>query len=512
MRIDDAALDFSDALTNAHRQQQAGNLVAAESSYRQLVGRKPDDPWVIFLLSTLTLQRGDVVETLQLLGQLLAGARAEPDILRGVGDMYKALGRSREALQAYGQGLQRATECGAMEATVAFMQRIINNEHADAGTLIGVGKACEAQGRNVEAVAAYERALQLLRQNGAEDGQFVGLAERILGFEHVDASTLTVVGSALDAAGKPDQAIAAHLRAIQSDAAAVEAYRQLATPMVEAGRAEELAELYDRALRQHPAMHLDHADGFLAEQRAGIDRGIPGVCIFTMPKTGTEFINARLCTALNVPRSRLSLHLFPDDIVIPSWSERVARGGTVCVEHVDANPRNLDRLVTNGIVKVVLHVRDPRQATLSWVHHVETLTGDRAHFRRRLSPPLPSTYGTWDFSAKLAWHLKHHLPQLVRWTGDWVQAAAQRDAGTEILFTRYEDFRQDDAAYFNRILDFYGISRGAFHDVMPTVAKENLHFRKGEVDEWVRVFSDEQREMAERAIPPQLARRFGWRH
>lgn len=78
------------------------------------------------------------------------------------------------------------------------------------------------------------------------------------------------------------------------------------------------------------------------------------------------------------------------------------------------------------------------------------------------------------------------------------------------MFTRYEDFRVDEDAYCRRILEFHGLDASSFRSDPVPIAKERLHFRKGETDEWRAAFSPEQQQRAASLMPESLCRAFGW--
>lgn len=192
-----------------------------------------------------------------------------------------------------------------------------------------------------------------------------------------------------------------------------DAYLRIKAPMLRSGRPDELVDLFDRAVRAYPRMALERTADFTERQAEARRRGIPPLLFVTMPKSASVYVLLRFAHGLGIPTCRVSLDLFPADQVIPSWAEGLAEGGAVCQEHVDASPANLARLRAAGLSRLVVHVRDPRQATLSWTHHLESMTGDRAYLGDLVSPPLPDDYRSWHFARKLDWNIEHHLPALL---------------------------------------------------------------------------------------------------
>ena len=238
---------------------------------------------------------------------------------------------------------------------------------------------------------------------------------------------------------------------------------------------------------------------------------MPAILFLTMPKSGSIYIANRLVNGLVAPFCRISLSLFPLDHIVPSWLERFARGGAVCQEHLDASPRTIDLLSRARLTRLVVHLRDPRQATLSWVHHVETLTGASGYLRQRIWPLLPEDYDRRSFAEKLDWHIARHLRLLSLWAQAWVKLAEARAGELAIRFTSYEEFRRDEPGFYASLLEFYGIESADFDANPADLAKQEFHFRKGQTEEWREVFTDAQKQAAWCLMPDDLCARFGWR-
>ena len=213
-----------------------------------------------------------------------------------------------------------------------------------------------------------------------------------------------------------DEAIVSFRTVNENSPRVPDAYTHLRRPMVVSGRALELVRILDDVQRRFPDIEVGRLSGFIPEQRAAIAREIPSILLITMPKSGSVYTAMRLSEVLDAPQCRISLDLIPVDHVIPSWVESFAMGGAVCQEHLDASTENLQILAASGVKKLQIHLRDPRQATLSWVHHVETMIGENAYLRDLLSPLLPDGYDEFLFSRKIDWHIDNHLPTLVKWT------------------------------------------------------------------------------------------------
>jgi hypothetical protein len=186
---------------------------------------------------------------------------------------------------------------------------------------------------------------------------------------------------------------------------------------------------------------------------------------------------------------------------------RFAGGSYVSQNHLAPSPENLQILEHFGC-RVVLHLRDPRQALVSLVHHLDRVcNGDDSERLLMFAPRTPPGYFASDFARKLDWQIDTYLPLMTDWITRWV---ALHDARRlPILLTNCAEMSRDIGALCRRICDFSGIpsERLRLVDIPKTI---DNHFRLGDDGEWLRVYSPEQIERAGAIVPAELARRFGW--
>ncbi len=241
--------------------------------------------------------------------------------------------------------------------------------------------------------------------------------------------------------------------------------------------------------------------------------GAPTIVLATLPKSGSLFIRNSLVRRLNMTMASVSGDFFPEDLIVPGLLKQIAGGGHVVQTHIPAHELNA-ALLEQYLGRVVVHVRDPRQATLSWVHHLDRLQGD-ADVRDRLrvvQPALPADYFDRNFEQKVQWNLDHHLPNCVRWVRDWVALSESSSRNLNVCFTTFAKMKHDPDAFFAELLGFYGVdpARLSPDDAAPDADIKKDHFRKGETDEWRRVFTPDQCAQATEAIDADLAERFDW--
>jgi hypothetical protein len=232
---------------------------------------------------------------------------------------------------------------------------------------------------------------------------------------------------------------------------------------------------------------------------------VPAILVSTMPKSGTYFISKTMSQGLQIPERIIANQYFPYDRIRFFEMKKLVDDGGVTQDHFDAHPYNVTML-GHYFDRIVIQVRDPRQATLSWVHFVDDFNISEETYKF-IYPVLPKGFFEQPLERRLDWAIERWLPLLIEWTRSWVDAAAQ--GPLKVKITRFEDMIVDENAFFDEMLEFYGVPQGRF--VRPAIARDSAtHFRKGETDEWRTVFNRAQAEAARRHIPSDLAERFGW--
>jgi hypothetical protein len=249
---------------------------------------------------------------------------------------------------------------------------------------------------------------------------------------------------------------------------------------------------------------------FLAHQRSRTKTDLPSILVVTIPKSGTVFTNLMLSRGLSLEPVSVSFGYFPHYLVdipkLPSFIE----GGSVASAHFDPSPVNLQSL-TYFVKKWVVHVRDPRSVTLSWVHHMNRLHSERSDCRYEhlfVYPTPPQAYYGWPFCRQVDWNIEHFLPNVAAWTRSWLAVCDTRRY--DILLTSFSELARDELSYIHKILDFYAIPRGLFRRPHIEKSLHGSHFRAGLEDEWLTAFSRDQTAKATAMTGEDLIERFGW--
>jgi len=261
-------------------------------------------------------------------------------------------------------------------------------------------------------------------------------------------------------------------------------------------------------------MRLDPATARAQPLMSGKKPVRPGILFVTLPKSGSIFVSRWLASGLGVREMKVAVCLFPNDLIIREKLDELAAGDAIAQQHVPPLDLNL-RFIANRTKRLVVHVRDPRQATLSWVHHLDNFFAHKdivpacAFGLEAVSPPLPGDYFERSFAHKVDYQIDVHLPILVRWIQEWL--GAQSLYGLDILYTAYEEFLADQRKFISGILAHFDIPPSCFEwRKVPERSAQN-HYRLGKADEWREAFTPGQMHRATSQTPEGLCERFGWR-
>jgi protein O-GlcNAc transferase len=263
------------AVSAAAEHYRAGRLTEAESLYRAVLDKHPDDVDAIQGLAALCYRRGRSDEALTLfrraitldpdsriadrqLGRLLE-QRGDPE---GAAICYRRAARLRPLDAAAQADLARtlAGEGGVSDAT-AHYRRAVSLAPDDAWSYIALGNAGLGEGAVADALASYQRALAIspdlaeahsnlgeaLRRMGRLS-EAVAACERALALKPELPEAHNNLGNALREQGRLEPAISHFEQALRLKPDWPEVHNNLAIALQEQGRTKEAIERYERAL------------------------------------------------------------------------------------------------------------------------------------------------------------------------------------------------------------------------------------------------------------------------
>jgi tetratricopeptide (TPR) repeat protein len=270
-------------------------------------------------------------------------------------------------------------------------------------------------------------------------------------------------------------------------------------------------ELEQAAKRWGIAQHLQSFREDLAdmEWNSRARRIASPIFVATLPKSGTKHIEDTLCRALGVKPIDIACGgYFPRLLINQGTIQRALRlGGGIVVGHLAPAPENLS-LVKYFTDRIVVHLRDPRQALLSYAHFLPAVLNE-------LDPPsasvheIPADYLQRPFEQQVDWLIDHYMPMQIEWMRGWIEVAKIGRGGLRIMFTTFEEFHADPRQFYRDLLGFYGVA-DQMDDIDVSARRGVRNFRAGETEEWRSVFSPAQAARATDLIPEEWFSRFGW--
>jgi hypothetical protein len=251
------------------------------------------------------------------------------------------------------------------------------------------------------------------------------------------------------------------------------------------------------------------------------------IFVATLPKSGTEFIwgGIRDATELVAPDfladrkfmreyfsgycnrgDLISTGVFNSERLLCDGLRRFLPYGYVIGSHAAATHHNIRTLHDAGFRKVTVLVRDPRDNTVSWTHHIHAMGPAVRNFNSFIQH-LPAEYYDWSHTIQLAFQVRTFLPVAVNWVESWLDAVAQGDRGLEIQIVYFDELRSNPTRMFERVLEFHEV-RGYDLSKIEPARPGARHFRQGQHDTWRQEFSEADRAFADNLIGNRLERAF----
>ncbi len=256
--------------------------------------------------------------------------------------------------------------------------------------------------------------------------------------------------------------------------------------------------------------YLEFAQEFLADQANAVARGVPALVITALSKSASSFVTTVIRHFLDVPVCRIALN----GKVVRNWAACVASGGATTHEHWPATGQNLGVAADAGIQRVLIHIRDPRQALISMAHQRKTYDAatERAINYRQ------ARYGKRLTAAETEHAVERIFPNLVTWIIDWCDRRETTGSGVDIKICTFEQMVDDAPMYFAELFSYFGVvaSSEVVSRHLPRIDERirreglNPNFWLGHINEWTSVLSQAQRTHVSAAVPLSIKREFGW--
>jgi len=176
--------------------------------------------------------------------------------------------------------------------------------------------------------------------------------------------------------------------------------------------------------------------------------------------------------------------------------------GYVFGAHMPPVFHNIRALEQAGVERIVVLLRDPRDATVSWSHHVAAQGPDYSNYQSKIYSLTP---GFFDLPAheQLTHHVRNFLPMAVTWLEAWLDFYANKDRRLEVLLVYFDELKADPVGYFGKILAHFGYCEFDA-ELIPIPEKGTRHYRQGEHEAWKTEFGDVDKTLSEALIGNRL--------
>ena len=237
----------------------------------------------------------------------------------------------------------------------------------------------------------------------------------------------------------------------------------------------------------------------------------PPIVLMALPKSGSVYLHSAIRRVLQIQMLKIGYAVTFGESLRYEGLVRLAQGNALIREHFEAKEFMVRAMALAGIRKMVVHVRDPRSAIVSWTRNMDRsvktmgLAGTMLHCQR----PVPAEYVSWDFRERLVWQIDHHLPRHVRWIEGWLDIIPQVPE-IEFLVTTYEDFSRDNRGFVGKVLKFHDIDyKESWLKLPPYEVGKNNTFHGGMRD-LPQELGIDILHRANALMPARLIERFNW--
>ena len=173
--------------------------------------------------------------------------------------------------------------------------------------------------------------------------------------------------------------------------------------------------------------------------------------------------------------------------------------------HLPASSHNIQMLEESGLERLFLLIRDPRDATVSWAHHVRSYGPEhRKHISKFCH--LPNGYYDWSDGEQLSFLVRTHLPQAVNWLESWLDYLASADRSIDILLLYFDQLKRMPMEYFQSISSFLRLPIDLSKVPQPKAGV--MHYRKGSHRQWRDEFSEQDLQFSELLLGTRLEKAY----
>lgn len=307
---------------------------------------------------------------------------------------------------------------------------------------------------------------------------------------------------------RPEAAAAIFENMLTAKPEDIPTHRYLSEAYARLARLEEAAAAMDKWFSGF--LLEDGSAGIRAQAAAARERQIPGMLFVAMQKSASEYLRDLFVQAFDVPIVYPNVGSIPKDRLAPSVLTFLKSGGAFARLHSDGAPENIRSLQEAGFGQVVVHCRDPRQVTLSWLEMMRRISEQEFSYSLTMyHPHVPGDFRSWQPERQADWAIDNYLPGQVSWLSQWREAA--KDPSAMIVFTRFEDLLENETALIETLAGSFGVDPAPVVARAAEIQKERQrNYRSGQTEEWRQAFLPAQTSRIAEIVPAGLMESFAW--
>jgi Sulfotransferase domain len=188
------------------------------------------------------------------------------------------------------------------------------------------------------------------------------------------------------------------------------------------------------------------------------NNGFRPVVLITLPKSGSMYLYHTLRLSYDLVTSQHFGGEFPHvELNRNLVSELLNSHKAISQTHIGPSHHNL-AVLDHYFDLAVIHVRDPRQALLSWVHSIVNLMQNSAIDHKIFG--FESGYFDLPLSARIDREIDRFYPAMIDWLTAWANVIDhQLDHSCNFIVTHFEDMAKDPPAAARHIADAFGLPK-----------------------------------------------------
>lgn len=188
-------------------------------------------------------------------------------------------------------------------------------------------------------------------------------------------------------------------------------------------------------------------------------------------------------------------------------------------DHIAPTEYNSRFFLHSGLSKFAILKHDPRDALVSWAHHLERKDIINKNWHKWLlisSGIISKDYYSFEWNEKLNDLIKNYFPIMLDWINGCMKLIDSSDQFS-ILVKTYEEFVDNNEAVLMDIFNFYDIAIQKDQIVWPSDSKRysntmnlDTHVLKGIPGSYLDELSTDQIQLISKQIDSDLFKRFNW--